>query len=403
MTDHQVFADAKWIINELENNGYEAYYVGGSVRDYLMNKSISDVDITTSATPEEVEKIFAKTIPIGKEHGTIIVVNGNQQFEVTTFRKDGDYVDYRRPSSVQFVENLLEDLARRDFTMNAIAMDSHYKLHDYFNGHEDIKHSIIRAVGTPSDRMEEDALRIMRGIRFQSQTGFTIEQETLHAMKSHVHILEMISIERIIIELKKFISGEFSHQTISSLNETEVFKHIPFFNEINSNPIFIPHHKTFNIWIGILLFLYEIDYSSLSKLKISNKEKKEILSYYSILQLCKDEKLSRVKLIQLVYEYGNDKIKESFELIHDYHDTLQMNYNHLIMNPTLVDEIYAKLPIYNKNEIAINGQILMSRFNKNGGPWIKDVMNKIEQAILLKEVKNTQVDLLEWVRTNVEI
>ncbi|MDT3993949.1 CCA tRNA nucleotidyltransferase, partial [Mammaliicoccus fleurettii] len=174
MSSNQVFEDAKWIIEALENHGHHAYFVGGSVRDYLMDKHISDVDITTSALPEEVESIFDKTLPIGKEHGTIIVLGSDQQFEVTTFRKDGDYVDHRRPTSVQFVTDLYEDVARRDFTMNAIAMDKSYQLHDYFNGLKDINNKIIKAVGTPIDRMEEDALRIMRGVRFQAQTGFNI-------------------------------------------------------------------------------------------------------------------------------------------------------------------------------------------------------------------------------------
>ncbi|UTI87000.1 hypothetical protein NIT62_11780 [Mammaliicoccus sciuri] len=116
MREYQVFEDAKWIIETLERNGHQAYFVGGSVRDYLMEKEISDVDITTSALPDEVEQLFDKTLPIGKEHGTMIVMGENQQYEVTTFRKDGDYVDHRRPTSVQFVTDLYEDVARRDFT-----------------------------------------------------------------------------------------------------------------------------------------------------------------------------------------------------------------------------------------------------------------------------------------------
>ena len=121
MNDTKIFEQSKWIIEQLENYGHKAFFVGGSVRDFLMNKAISDVDITTSALPDEVESIFDKTLPIGKEHGTIMVISNEQQFEVTTFRKDGDYVDHRRPTSVQFVTDLYEDVARRDFTMNALA------------------------------------------------------------------------------------------------------------------------------------------------------------------------------------------------------------------------------------------------------------------------------------------
>ena len=134
-----------------------------------------------------------------------MVISNEQQFEVTTFRKDGDYVDHRRPTSVQFVTDLYEDVARRDFTMNALAMDKNYGIHDYFNGKEDIENHIIKAVGTPLDRMNEDALRIMRGIRFQAQTGFDIEIDTQNAMKDTVHLLSNISIERIIVELKAYL------------------------------------------------------------------------------------------------------------------------------------------------------------------------------------------------------
>src|SRR5699024_3907247 len=162
----------------------------------------SDVDITTSALPDEVETIFDKTIPIGKEHGTIMVISNEQQFEVTTFRKDGDHVDDRRTTSIQFVTDLYEDVARRDFTINALRMDKNYDRHDYFNCKADIENHIIKPVGTPFDRMNEDALRIMRCIRFQAQTGFDIEIDTQNAMKDTVHLLSNISIERIIVELK---------------------------------------------------------------------------------------------------------------------------------------------------------------------------------------------------------
>ena len=237
MNDTKIFEQSKWIIEQLENYGHKAFFVGGSVRDFLMNKAISDVDITTSALPDEVESIFDKTLPIGKEHGTIMVISNEQQFEVTTFRKDGDYVDHRRPTSVQFVTDLYEDVARRDFTMNALAMDKNYGIHDYFNGKEDIENHIIKAVGTPLDRMNEDALRIMRGIRFQAQTGFDIEIDTQNAMKDTVHLLSNISIERIIVELKKLISGSYIKETKKTIDYLSIFHHIPFFEQIKNDEI----------------------------------------------------------------------------------------------------------------------------------------------------------------------
>ncbi|WP_281512453.1 CCA tRNA nucleotidyltransferase [Mammaliicoccus vitulinus] len=403
MSPYQVFEDARWILEVLENNGHQAYFVGGSVRDYLMDKHISDVDITTSALPEEVEALFEKTLPIGKEHGTIIVLGQEQQFEVTTFRKDGDYVDHRRPTSVQFVTDLYEDVARRDFTMNAIAMDKSYQLHDYFDGLSAIKNKIITAVGTPIDRMEEDALRIMRGVRFQAQTGFNLDRETEEAMRQTAHLLDKIAIERIVVELKKMITGQFINRTISTINHLDMFKHMPFFKHIHHDTIFIPQQSSFELWIGSLCYLYDLEFSRLSHLKISNQEKREIISYYNLLNAFKHEDKSKVNMISLVYSYGDRKMKDVLQYIRENEAQLNIQFHPTIMNAILVDEIYDKLPIYDKADLNINGQVLMSAFNKKGGPWIKDTLNKVEQAVILNKVKNTQNDLIEWVRENVEI
>ena len=136
---NELFESAKPILNQIQQHGYQAYFVGGSVRDYLMQRPIHDIDITTSATPDEIESIFDHTIPIGKEHGTINVVYNHENYEVTTFRAEEEYIDHRRPSDVHFVRDLYEDVQRRDFTINAIAMDTDYQTFDYFNGEDDIK------------------------------------------------------------------------------------------------------------------------------------------------------------------------------------------------------------------------------------------------------------------------
>ncbi|MCJ0952230.1 CCA tRNA nucleotidyltransferase [Mammaliicoccus sciuri] len=403
MREYQVFEDAKWIIEKLERNGHQAYFVGGSVRDYLMEKEISDVDITTSALPDEVEQLFDKTLPIGKEHGTMIVMGENQQFEVTTFRKDGDYVDHRRPTSVQFVTDLYEDVARRDFTMNAIAMDKSYQLHDYFNGLNDIQSKIIKAVGTPIDRMEEDALRIMRGVRFQAQTGFALDHETKDAMHQTAHSLNAIAIERIVVELKKMIQGQYIHDTKTTAHELEIFKYIPFFKEINQTSIFMPEHAHFNLWVAALCYLYELDLTSLNSLKISNQEKRDISSYVQLLISLSENNISKQDMIHLVYTYHRDKMKEIIHFISEHNAQLNITIHPTIMNDRVIDEIYDKLPIYDKSELQINGQILMATFNKKGGPWIKDILNKVEQAVINLKVDNTENDLIEWVRENVKI
>ncbi|MEG0370874.1 MAG: hypothetical protein RR645_01115, partial [Clostridium sp.] len=197
------------IINRFYENGYEAYVVGGCVRDFLMGKQPSDYDITTSASPSETKRIFEgiyRIISLGEKHGTITLIDNNkQEFEVTTYRIDGEYRDNRRPVSVEFTSCLIKDLVRRDFTINAMAYNNRVGFIDYFSGKDDISKKIIRCVGNPQKRLEEDALRIMRALRFKAQLGFQISDETKTAIKECAQNLENISVERIREELNKII------------------------------------------------------------------------------------------------------------------------------------------------------------------------------------------------------
>ena len=184
------------VLNKLEQAGFEAYFVGGSVRDILLDQPIHDVDIATSAFPEEIKQLFPKTIDIGIEHGTVLVLAEEEQYEITTFRTESTYQDYRRPDHVEFVRSLEEDLKRRDFTINAFALKEDGQIIDLFDGLADLENQILRAVGDPQERFHEDALRMMRGIRFVSQIGFTLEQETAAAIQANHSLLGKISVER---------------------------------------------------------------------------------------------------------------------------------------------------------------------------------------------------------------
>lgn len=196
-------------IEMLNNAGYEAYAVGGCVRDAIMNIEINDFDITTSATPEEMQQVFKneRTYETGIKHGTITFVYENENVEITTYRLDGEYEDNRRPKSVEFTKRLENDLKRRDFTMNAIVYNNSEGYIDMFGGIEDIKNKTIRAIGNPKDRFNEDALRILRAIRFASKLGFKIEENTKKAMLECKHLLHNISGERIAAEINKFVLG----------------------------------------------------------------------------------------------------------------------------------------------------------------------------------------------------
>jgi len=221
------------IITVLNDNNYEAFVVGGCVRDTLMGRIPQDFDITTSATPAEVKLLFKRTVDTGVAHGTVTVLLGSDSFEVTTFRQDGDYFDHRRPSNVTFTTSLQDDLSRRDFTMNAIAYHPKDGYIDPFGGRNDISSCCIRCVGEPSKRFDEDALRMLRAVRFSGQLGFEIESATLDAIIQHAPSLAYVSAERIRIELAKLLisngSGKFADLLSTGLWEAFDPKSLPYF------------------------------------------------------------------------------------------------------------------------------------------------------------------------------
>ncbi len=200
---------ALFALKRLESHGYEAYVVGGCVRDSLLGRIPNDWDLTTNATPEETATVFADctTVGFGKKHGTMMVVYRNEPLEITTYRLDGRYQDHRHPSSVTFSKRLSDDLSRRDFTINAMAYHPDRGLVDLFGGQEDLKRQLVRCVGVPNARFEEDGLRILRAVRFASVLGFSLESETSRAVSSRSELLAEIAGERIREEWNKLLLG----------------------------------------------------------------------------------------------------------------------------------------------------------------------------------------------------
>ena len=196
------------IIDTLEAAGFEAYAVGGCIRDVIMGREPNDWDITTSAKPEDVKRLFGRTVDTGIQHGTVTVLMGEEGYEVTTYRIDGIYEDARHPKEVSFTSDLLEDLKRRDFTINALAYNPKRGLVDEFDGIGDMDRQIIRCVGIAEERFEEDALRMMRAVRFAAQLGFTLEEETARAITKLSENLTKVSAERIMVELSKLITSD---------------------------------------------------------------------------------------------------------------------------------------------------------------------------------------------------
>ncbi|HDC5673383.1 TPA: CCA tRNA nucleotidyltransferase [Staphylococcus aureus] len=399
--DKSLFEQARPILEQIQDNGFEAYYVGGSVRDYVMGRNIHDIDITTSATPDEIESIFSHTIPVGKEHGTINVVFNDENYEVTTFRAEEDYVDHRRPSGVTFVRDLYEDLQRRDFTMNAIAMDTAYKLYDYFDGQQDINNRIIRTVGIAEERFQEDALRMIRCLRFQSQLSFDIAMETFEAMRTQMADIKFLSIERIVIELTKLMRGINVEESFNHLKSLKAFNYMPYFEQLDMNQINVTEPIDLELLIAIVSVKFDINYS-LKPLKLSNRQVKDINQYIQIMNALPSI-ITKEQLKMFVYDYDTNLIKNVMVAA----DVLKANdiqgHEPLIVNLQTIDETLHRLPMHNRKDMMVNGGVLVAHLNAKSGPWLKDVLRQIEIAIVTGKVSNEETEILKWVDNHVKI
>ncbi len=276
---------AEKIIRTIEDAGFEAYAVGGCVRDFLLGKRPHDWDITTSALPEEVKRLFRRTVDTGIAHGTVTVLIGKDAFEVTTYRIDGKYSDNRHPDKVEFTRSLKEDLKRRDFTINAFAYSPQKGLIDLFNGQEDLKKKVIRAVGNPEERFGEDALRILRAFRFSAQLDFSIDEETLKAAETLKDSLKQISAERIRDELTKLLVSEHPEK-IEELYKSGVTAVIlPEFHRCMEFPQNNPHHK------------YTVGRHTIEALKNVNRETLE--RYSDILGVSGESAYEQLRILRL--------------------------------------------------------------------------------------------------------
>ncbi|MBE5676495.1 CCA tRNA nucleotidyltransferase [Staphylococcus sp. SS87] len=399
--DKSLFELAKPILEHIQENGFEAYYVGGSVRDYVMGRDIHDIDITTSATPDEIESIFSHTIPVGKEHGTINVVYNHENYEVTTFRAEDDYLDHRRPSGVTFVRDLYEDLQRRDFTMNAIAMDTEYKLYDYFGGQQDIDNRIIRTVGLPEERFQEDALRMIRCLRFQSQLSFEIADDTFEAMRIQMADIKFLSIERIVIELTKLIRGINVAQSFKHLKTLNAFNYIPYFDHLEMNKININEPIDLELFIAIVSVKFDKN-MSVKPLKLSNRQLREIQQYKQIIMTLPNI-VMKEQLKMFVYDYDIKLIENVLSASEILMENDIQGHQPLIVNHQTINEINHQLPMNSRKEMSVNGGVIMSHLNKKSGPWLKDVLRQIEIAIVTDKVSNQETEILKWVDNHVKI
>lgn len=392
------FIEALPVLTSLEEAGFEAYFVGGSVRDFILGKPIHDVDIATSAYPEEVKKIFSRTIDVGIEHGTVLALIDDDQYEITTFRTESTYQDYRRPDSVNFVRSLSEDLKRRDFTINALAMNREGHIIDLFNGVEDLKKGLIRAVGKPQERFTEDALRVMRGLRFASQLGFKIEEETIAGIEATVPLLAKISVERIHIEFIKLLLGDNRENGLKYFIKTESFNYCPRLKNQREMLVTLselkqrPFESESQAWL-IVTFLLGLKPQEvrtwLREWKLSNqliKNVQELLEGFIIRKediwtndLLFDLGLEKALLIELTLSY--------FDIPSDTEQTKNQ---------------YLNLSIKSIQDLAVNGQLLLEETGENPGPWLGRMIDNLKSAVLSDSVPNTKEALIQLTKNIIQ-
>ncbi len=380
----EIFVKAMPVLRTLEDAGFEAYFVGGSVRDVLLHRHVHDVDITTSAYPEEVKELFDKSIDTGIKHGTVTVLYGGESYEITTFRTESGYQDFRRPDHVTFVQNLDEDLKRRDFTINALAMDMHGDIVDLFNGIEDLKNHIIRAVGNPEKRFHEDALRMMRAVRFMSQLEFKLEEKTEQAIKDNHELLKKISVERIREEFVKMSLGPFSRQAFQIFLDTQLSEDVPDFagkkNLLQVYPQlkFSPTVET-SLW-AVIIILLKVPNENIGKFmrdwKNSNAMTEKVEQIIKMFDLIADHVPTDYEL----FEAGEDIIINTIDVA----DILGQP----VSSEALVDR-YLALPIKTPSELAVDGRFLIKR-GMRPGAQLGRTLNQIRKKVVACEIENSE-------------
>lgn len=395
----RVPADAEQIIEKLNEHGFEAYVVGGCVRDSLLGKEPEDWDITTSAKPEEVKAIFSRTIDTGIQHGTVTVMLNRQGYEVTTYRVDGEYEDGRHPKSVDFTTSLLEDLKRRDFTINAMAYNSREGLVDAFGGIEDLENRVIRCVGSAVNRFTEDALRILRAVRFSAQLDFRIEDETYEAISIIAPNLEKVSKERIATELTKLLLSSHPEKmkrvsdTGASRYVSEPFCRAAALNKDELRPLGLLPAVKYMRWAGLLrreqgetaaaiLRDLKMDCDTMDKVKI-------LVSRWRIPISAEKPAIRRV-MNQIPPDLLDSLLcfQEVFaaELGEGYRETLKAV-------KTLAEEIRRDGDPVNLKELAVDGRDLMAAGMKPG-PALGKTLNALMEQVLEQPECNTREYLL---------
>lgn len=392
----QVPEAARRIIEQLNTSGFEAYVVGGCVRDSLLGRQPEDWDITTSAKPEQVKEIFNRTVDTGIQHGTVTVLIDHEGYEVTTYRIDGEYEDGRHPKSVEFTGNLLEDLKRRDFTINAMAYSDREGLVDAFDGVKDLEGRVIRCVGNPLDRFTEDALRILRAIRFSAQLGFDMEAETRAAISVIAPNMAKVSKERIQVELTKLLLSDHPGR-LKDVYENGIGPYIskhfeaagkqPFESERFTELLPVKHMR----WSGFLRLEEPEDaVRILKELKLDNDT---IYQTKTLVSLWKTEISAHKPAIRQVMSTLSPELFK--DLLWFQKVFCHPSYkNRLEMMEQYSDEILRAGDCIRLKDMAVTGRELIDAGMKPG-PEMGTVLNRLFQLVLEKPECNNREYLMK--------
>ena len=364
------------LMHALEERGFECYIVGGTIRDMLLGNSTHDYDLTTNATPDDMLEVFQNytTIPTGIKHGTLTVLTKKYPVEITTYRKDSEYIDHRHPSSVTFSSSLEEDCARRDFTINALCYNENSGLKDFFSGQLDLEKRIIRCIGNPEERFEEDALRILRALRFQTQLNFVIEENTKQAIFTKKELLRSISLERIHEEL----NGILSHPAKDLFTEyKEVFT------------IFLPEIQTINDFsaldkegtpltrMALLLRNTSNPKEILQYMKYSNQDLRSILNYIAYEEFPLDTRINIKKCMSHILEDFQDFIL--------YRSALDSSLDKDLILSTF-QEVIDNDECISLSQLDIDGNDLLELGYK--GKEISEKLNALLESVLEERIEN---------------
>lgn len=367
------------ILHTLKQSGFESFVVGGCVRDVLMEKTPADWDICTAAKPEQIKAVFSgyKTIDIGIKHGTVAVLTSGGPLEITTYRIDGTYLDNRHPEKVEFTSNLTEDLARRDFTMNAMAYHPEDGLRDPFAGQRAIADGLIQCVGEPARRFEEDSLRILRGLRFAAVLGFQIEKESAAAMRKCANFIKNVSVERVNVELSKLIMGDSADEILQDFEEViktaaPGFKLTP----VNDVPRLLP--------IRLALLFPEDTETTLRWLKYDNYTIKTAAILSDLFKEAQPE--------------GNPAIKKL--LCSRGEEVTKMYFKTLGRLPEL-EEILQSGQCYNIRQLAVSGADLLTA-GMPPGKKIGEILEHLLQLVMENKIENEKEHLLREVDSLLE-